>query len=138
MVVVIVAEQDRVDGRELAEFHSGQAVPTGADERKGTAAGGPDGVRQDIRAWLLQQDGGVVDESGEERGRVDRRRRHGGLDWHHVRRGFTPAGEQPFNYAADAARAGGIRVKETMAVVMRWKGFTTYPHTYLTSLSGAA
>jgi hypothetical protein len=25
-----------------------------------------------------------------------------------------------------------------MAVVMRWKGFTTYPHTYLTSLSGAA
>ena len=61
MVVMVVADQNSMDGREIREFHSRRPVPFGASKAYGAAALGPNGVGQKIEPVCLDEYRGVVD-----------------------------------------------------------------------------
>lgn len=119
---MVVADQDRVDGREPVELNAGQAMAARAEGRERTASRGPDGVGENVGAGLLNENGGMVDEGGQERGRVDRFRRDGWRDRNEVWGWFAMAGDYPLDDAGEAARprAGGI--EEPAAVLVRREG----------------
>jgi len=61
MVVVVVAEKDGVDTREIVERNAGVAAAARADGGERAHAFGPDGIGEDVEFALLEEEGGVVD-----------------------------------------------------------------------------
>ena len=61
MVVMIVADEDEVDPRQILEAHAGRAHPARADEGEGRGALRPDRVGEDVEPLGLDQHGGVAD-----------------------------------------------------------------------------
>lgn len=61
VVVVVVAEQNEVDGGQIVEAQPGWAVALRAGEGYGTDPLGPDGVGQHVEAVHLDEDGCVID-----------------------------------------------------------------------------
>lgn len=61
VVVVVVGEEDRVDGREMVEGDAGWVVAFGAGEGERAGALGKDGVDEEVVAGDLQEGGGVAD-----------------------------------------------------------------------------
>ena len=63
---MVVADDDRVNGRQVLEGDAGSVEARGADPAEGAGALGPDGVGEDVQALGLDQEGGVVDEGDAE------------------------------------------------------------------------
>lgn len=85
MVVVVVADEQDLNRRQIFEADAGSAVALGAGELHGTRAARPDRVGEDIEAAGLEQNRGVIDEGSAEFGPINaRRRRRAGF-------GFDPA-----------------------------------------------
>jgi hypothetical protein len=59
VIVVVVAEQHHVDGRQVLEADAGSAEPLGPHEPEWAAARLPDGVRQHVEPVVLDERGGV-------------------------------------------------------------------------------
>jgi len=71
MVVVVVAQQHGVDGRQTIELDTWQSMTARSSEAERAAARGPDGVGQDVGAGLLEEHGGMIHQRDQQRGRVD-------------------------------------------------------------------
>jgi hypothetical protein len=122
MIVVIVAEEDGVDWRQIFEAETRGAMAFRADPLEGAGAIRPDWVREEIFAAELNEDGGVADEChaeftfGDALGRLWA----GGL-----RDRFIPgaglARSQPFHDIGEAARFGVVIVEAAVAEVRRWR-----------------
>ncbi len=55
VVVVVMSDQDSVDGRQVVESDGGRIVTPGTHRTKGTGAIGPDGIDKDVDAGDLDQ-----------------------------------------------------------------------------------
>ncbi len=60
VIVVIVADENAVDGRNILEKNSGITVPPGTEKRIGTDPLGPHRISEYIEAFALQQKCRVV------------------------------------------------------------------------------
>ncbi len=117
MIVMIVAEQDEVDGREIFEVDSGGAVTFWTRPGKGTGAKGPNRIREDVESAGLDENGGVIDDGDAQSGTVDAGRWNGGHDvGDEVWGTLGAAGEFPTDDAGQAERAAAIGVGEAFTV----------------------
>ncbi len=113
MIVVIVADEDRVNRGKVLKANAGIAVArrTGKGNRAGASR--PDGIREEIAARRLEQHSGVIDESHAEAGTVHLNR------WRWAWSGGNPrgpgAGLPVFNPPIKLAEPmfGGSRVEKT-------------------------
>ena len=89
MIVVIVAEENRVDGRQILKAKPGIAVALRAGKGNGAGAARPDGIREEVEAGGLQEHGGVIDEGNAQVGTVHPGRRRG-PGWRGIHAGHGP------------------------------------------------
>ena len=71
MIVVVVAEKDGMNRRQIVKAQAGSAVALRAGKGNGAGAARPDGISKEIAAGSLEQDGGMIDESHAQLGTVD-------------------------------------------------------------------
>ena len=62
MIVVIVAQQYDIDGRQIVEFYSRRPAAARTDPAERAGSFGPDGIGQNVGAVLLNEHCGMVDE----------------------------------------------------------------------------
>src|SRR6266478_264585 len=60
VVIVIVADQHGIYGWQILKKYSRLSSAPRTDPRKRTSPLGPDGIRQDVGAVLLKEDGGMI------------------------------------------------------------------------------
>ena len=82
MVVMIVADEDEVDPRQVLEADAGRAHPARADEGERRGALRPDRIGEDVEALGLDEHGGMADPGDQHLVARDAARRHGRPDRH--------------------------------------------------------
>ena len=112
MVVMIMADEDDVDPRQIIKPDAGIPSPPWTDSGQRTRPLGPDWIRQDVEAVLLQQDGRMIDERDSEliSYHVGRRNRLRDIR-HEARRWFNTAGQLPAQQVQVTARRSAIRIE---------------------------
>ena len=120
VVVVVVADQNQVNRRQLVEAQAGRVITLRADKFERAGAFAPQRVGEDVQAVLLDQQGGVIDVGDVQFGAVhpaDDLGRHlwAGLRHPlHLRR----AAEPPLEHIAQAFMGLGFEVVKTFAIEM--------------------
>src|SRR5579875_2162326 len=62
MIVMVVAQEHYVDGRQISEPHTWFRPPSGADPPERTRALAPDRIREQIASHVLNQQRRMIDE----------------------------------------------------------------------------
>ena len=109
MVVMIVADEDEVDRRQILEAHAGRAHAIGAERRKGRGDVAPDRVGEDVEALGLNEDGGMADPGDPHLRALDAPGRHGRGHRHVARPGRPFLGTGPATEEIAAGTAAGNR-----------------------------
>ncbi len=119
MVIVVVAEEYGVDGREIVPGDSRLSAAVRTGPGYGAATFGPDGVRQDIRAPLLEEHCGVVHERSAQSAAIEALCRDGRHDiGDEIRRWLRTAGQLPAKEIEKPARLRRIRIVKVLSVKM--------------------
>ncbi len=119
VVVVVVAEEDDVDGRQIGNGVTRPANASRAEAPEGPRVGGEHGIREDRGPSRLDQECRVADEGRGDAsgGRLRRRQRRG-----RHRHGCGPrpglARAPPFEEVSGTARLRAVDVEEPLAVAV--------------------
>ena len=118
MVVMVVAEQDVRDGRQILKAYSrsGKAAHTGP--RNGADSLTPDRIGENVPARVLNEKRGVVDERYAAGGGSDGRRRNHRGWWGRRAPRRRSRGQFPAENRGETERLGSARVEETTTVAV--------------------
>ena len=128
MIVVIVAEQDDIDAREILPSHAGRTVSPRADPLQRARARRPDRIGKNVHVAELKHDRRVVDHRDSQFAIANRGVWFALLDVvDETRRLRGPASELPAQESEEAAHLRSTRIEESFPVEMFRKYVCFHP-----------